>query len=168
MKQNEGILVIGGRKYSVVDLPGNDRLRKRFFDDYKSTAKSIIVVVDSLAFLSNVRDVADLIYTVISDPVISSKRIPILVVCNKQDEPKAKSAQVLRKQLEKEINVLRETKAASLQSTEDENSSSPLLGKANKSFEWSDIKNSVDFVDCSCFYEDDNSLEAVGSWIRKH
>ena len=166
MKQNEGIVVIGGRKYSVVDLPGYDRLRKRFFDDFKSTARSIIIVVDSLAFLSNVRDVADLVYTVISDVVVSSKRLPILIVCNKQDEPKAKSSQVLRKQLEKEINVLRETKAASLQSTEDE--SNALLGKSNKPFEWNDLKNTVDFVDCSCLYEDENCLEAVGTWIRKH
>ena len=169
MKQNEGIVKIGNKSFYVVDLPGYDRLRKRFFDDFKQTARSIVIVIDSLACLSNLRDVADLVYTTISDSVVSSRKLPILVVCNKQDETKAKSAQVLRKQLEKEINALRETRAASLASTEEKDDSrSTLLGKPNKTFEWTDIKNSIDFVDCSCIAEDDNSLEPVGSWIRSH
>lgn len=169
MKQNEGIFKIGNKSVSVVDLPGYDRLRKRFFDDFKQTAKNIVIVIDSLACLSNLRDVADLVYTIISDSVVSSRKLPILVVCNKQDEAKAKSAQVLRKQLEKEMNVLRETRAASLASTEEKDDSrSALLGKPNKTFEWTDIKNSIDFVDCSCIAEDDNCLEPVGSWIRSH
>jgi len=167
MKQNEGVVKIGNKTFSVVDLPGYDRLRKTFFDDFKTSARSIILVIDSLAFLTNMRDVADLVYVTLTDPVVSSRKLPILIACNKQDETKAKSANVVQKQLEKEMNALRETRAASLASTEGEENTK-VLGNPSKPFEWTDVKNNVQFVDCSCLNEDDDGLEPIGSWIRSH
>lgn len=48
-----------GKSLRVVDVPGHERLRGRFFDQYKKTAKGIVFVVDSVTVQKDVRDVAE-------------------------------------------------------------------------------------------------------------
>lgn len=48
-----------GKTVSVIDIPGNERLRGRFFDQYKNTAKAIVYVIDSVAVQKDIRDVAE-------------------------------------------------------------------------------------------------------------
>lgn len=48
-----------GKSVRVVDIPGNERLRRQFFDQYKNTAKAIAYVVDSVTIQKDVRDVAE-------------------------------------------------------------------------------------------------------------
>lgn len=43
----------------VVDIPGHERLRQRYFDQYKYTAKGIVFVVDSVTVQKEIRDVAE-------------------------------------------------------------------------------------------------------------
>lgn len=43
----------------MIDLPGQERLRNKFFDQYKSSAKAIIYVVDSVTIQKEIRDVAE-------------------------------------------------------------------------------------------------------------
>lgn len=43
----------------LVDIPGHERLRLRFFDQYKSTSKGIVYVVDSVTVQKDIRDVAE-------------------------------------------------------------------------------------------------------------
>lgn len=43
----------------VVDIPGHERLRIRFFDQYKSSAKGVVYVVDSVSVQKDIRDVAE-------------------------------------------------------------------------------------------------------------
>lgn len=162
MEPNEATVRLGNRSVTLVDLPGFDRLRNKFFDDYKSSARAIVFVLDSLSFVSNNRNVADFLYTVLSDPVVAKRRIPLLIACNKQDEAKAKSAKVLQKQLEKEVHAIRQTRAAALASI-DRDSDVVLIGNPNREFAWSDVNNRIDFVDCSC--QDEEKLHAVRDWI---
>lgn len=48
-----------GRSVRVVDIPGHERLRLRFFDQYKNTAKGIIFLIDSTTVQKDIRDVAE-------------------------------------------------------------------------------------------------------------
>lgn len=48
-----------GKDMQVIDVPGHERLRNRFVDQYKRTAKGIIYVVDSVTVQKDVRDVAE-------------------------------------------------------------------------------------------------------------
>lgn len=43
----------------VVDIPGHERLRHRYLDEYKKTARGLIYVVDSLTLNKEIRDVAE-------------------------------------------------------------------------------------------------------------
>lgn len=105
MKENEEqIHLKGGRKLAtLVDLPGFDRLRNQFWEKFKTRALGVVYVVDSVTFLSNSHNVADLLYQYLSDDFVISKRIPFLVACTKQDETRAKTAKVISAQLEKEL-----------------------------------------------------------------
>lgn len=43
----------------VVDIPGHERVRQKYFDLYKGTARGIVFVVDSLTLSKDIRDVAE-------------------------------------------------------------------------------------------------------------
>lgn len=43
----------------LVDIPGHERLRGRFVDEYKNSARGAVFVVDSLTLQKDVRDVAE-------------------------------------------------------------------------------------------------------------
>lgn len=112
-----------GKSLRVIDIPGHERLRGRFFDQYKKTAKGIVFVVDSVTVQKDIRDVAEYepyfswcsdyianhffhvvnsyLYTVLADPSVSS--VPVLIACNKQDETFAKGSSVVKPLLEKEL-----------------------------------------------------------------
>lgn len=117
-----------GKTVGVIDIPGNERLRGRFFDQYKNTAKAIVYVIDSVTVQKDIRDVAEWVltdavtmgrkahsftnwffshlsylYTILADEATAS--IPILIVCNKQDETLAKGSSVIKSLLEKELWV---------------------------------------------------------------
>lgn len=147
------------RTCTVIDLPGFDRLRPRFWEEYKARARALIFVIDSLAFLSNARDVADFLYDILSDKFVSSSKIPILIACNKQDAARAKSCNVITRQLEREMNAIRETRASSL--NEDE---IVILGSLSKDFTWRDVKNPISFCDCSCL-QNPPQVRPVAEWI---
>lgn len=48
----------------VIDIPGHERLRGRFYDQYKKTAKGIVFVIDSVSVQKDVRDVAEYDYLI--------------------------------------------------------------------------------------------------------
>jgi signal recognition particle receptor subunit beta len=43
----------------VIDIPGHERLRGKFFDEYKGTARGVIYVIDSVTFQKDIQDVAE-------------------------------------------------------------------------------------------------------------
>ena len=53
---------------------------------------------------TNVRDSAEFLYDVLTDPIIDERVPPILLFCNKSDCKNAKSKTTIRKQLETELS----------------------------------------------------------------
>ncbi|CAG9786624.1 unnamed protein product [Diatraea saccharalis] len=155
----------------LVDLPGQERLRNKFFDQYKNSAKAIIYVIDSVTIQKEIRDVAEYLYTILLDSVVRGNNPPLLILCNKQDQPLAKGSQVIKSLLEKEINLVRVTKSSQLQSVDPSQSNNTIyLGKTGKDFEFSHIGSKVDVVECSANTGDDEDpvdLKAVQEWISK-
>jgi hypothetical protein len=43
----------------VIDIPGYERLRVKFFDEYKGVTRGIVYVIDSVTFQKDIRDVAE-------------------------------------------------------------------------------------------------------------
>lgn len=148
---------------------GFERLRDKYWNDLKKGVRSIVFVVDSYQITSNIKDVADYFYTILADKLVISQKIPILVACNKQDKPKSKAAKVIRTLLEKEINSIRETRAAALESTDGDNERSRVIGSLDREFSFNDLKNTIDFVDCIAESKEDSScqIEDITCWLNK-
>lgn len=164
MQPNESDLLVGKRSLQLCDLPGHERLRSKLWSDYSGRARGVVFVVDSSQFLANIRDVADFLYTVLADSGVNKRKVPVLVACNKQDEPKAKSAKVIQSQLEKELNNIRATRSAALGST-DGSSENVLLGNPARDFRYSDLRVPIEFVDANS--SDEKGLDEVLKWISK-
>lgn len=149
---------------------GYERLRKKCWDDHRNNARAVVFVIDSFQISSNIRDVAEYLYTILTDRVVVSKRLPILIACNKQDKPKSKSAKVINSLLEKEITAIRETKQNTLESTEkDRDDLHTTLGSLDKEFSFNDIKNRSEFIDCIAYMKEDSpaQIDDIISWLNK-
>ncbi|XP_011496861.1 PREDICTED: signal recognition particle receptor subunit beta [Ceratosolen solmsi marchali] len=145
----------------IVDIPGHERLRYKFFDKYKKFAKGLVFVIDSVTIQKDVRDTAEFLYTLLSDLMIR-KSVPILILCNKQDHTLAKNSTVIKAVLEKEMNLLRVTKTNQLDNT-DASSSNVYLGITGKDFSFSHLDRKIKFAECSAGTPTD--LEQFKSWL---
>lgn len=157
---------------TVIDLPGYDSLRYQFLERFKAAARAVIFVVDSAAFQKEVREVAEFLYSILTDSVILRNAPPLLIACNKQDITMSKSAKLIQQQLEKELNTLRVTRAAAPSSLDSSGSGGAVhLGRKGKDFEFSHLSMKVEFVECSARGSkgEDNKadLERLEMWLNK-
>ncbi|XP_005094006.1 signal recognition particle receptor subunit beta [Aplysia californica] len=172
IKANSGEYAVPekNKNLRVIDLPGHERIRGQLLDEFKSLARGIVFVVDSGTLQKEVKEVAEYLYMLLSDRTVSSNAPPILILCNKQDLTLSKGAKVIRKQLEKEMNTLRITRAAALQGVGDTANNNAYLGKRDKDFDFADLKPlKVDFAECSALGEgkstDNPQMDDFYSWI---
>jgi signal recognition particle receptor subunit beta len=141
------------RTVTLVDVPGADRVRKPrlqhwFTSDDKNSIIGVIICVDSSTFTRQQRDVAELVYDTLVD---APNRIRILVVANKHDLQTAKSANLIRTALAKEMALLNKTRAASLSMTDgSDKNSSRLLKMADNAdtFDFDSLGKRLSFVEC--------------------
>ncbi|XP_074859860.1 signal recognition particle receptor subunit beta [Carettochelys insculpta] len=161
-----------GSTVTLVDLPGHESLRLQLLERFKAAARAIVFVVDSVAFQREVKDVAEFLYQVLTDSTVVKNAPSLLIACNKQDIPMAKSAKLIQQQLERELNTLRVTRLAA-PSTLDGSAGSGTapLGKKGKEFDFSQLPMSVELVECSARggkAEDGSAdLEGVQSWLAR-
>ncbi|RCN35984.1 GTP-binding domain protein [Ancylostoma caninum] len=157
---------IKGKHMKVVDFPGAERLRKQLVEKWlkkeRASLRGIAFVVDSSSFSKRARDVAEFFYDVALE---SGKKIPILIACNKQDHGLAKSSQVIRTSLEKEIGMINKTRAAALTTT-DGSSFRHTLTDTGANFSWDDLPKPVEFVECCAVGGASVGLEGIRSWIK--
>jgi len=99
------------RAYHVIDFPGHHRLREGL-SKVIPQAKAIIFMIDSNADVASVRQSAEYLYTLLTNPNINKHSTPFLIVCNKTDLVTANSVDKITKELEAELNELRKSKTA--------------------------------------------------------
>ncbi|XP_052759971.1 signal recognition particle receptor subunit beta-like [Mya arenaria] len=154
-----------GKTLRLVDLPGHERIRQQMLDGHKDLARGVIFVIDSSSVQKEIKDIAEYLYTVLSDNRISNMSPPLLVACNKQDMSFTKGAKVIQALLEKEMNTLRITKSAALQDTSASNNNT-YLGRRDRDFTFNDLKPmKIDFVECSC--QEKADINAIQDWLAK-
>jgi len=156
--------VPGATPLFLVDIPGHERIRGGVVDKWAAGARGIVFVVDSSTVTRQVRDVTEFLYSVLSNPTIHGNRPGVLVLCNKDDLTLAKSSQVIRGVLEKEIDKVRVSRSSRLESQEGELGQSVPLGRAGKAFEFQDLGNTVTFAEGSAM--DLDTLKPVTQWLK--
>lgn len=60
-------------------------------------------IIDCVTIQKDIRDAAEYLYNILSDPIILKSVSSMLIVCNKQDIPLAKSTTAVRCMFEKEL-----------------------------------------------------------------
>ncbi|CAM4558160.1 hypothetical protein PO909_002565 [Leuciscus waleckii] len=138
-----------GSSWTLIDVPGHESLRVSILEKYKAVARAVVFVVDSSVFQKDVRDVAEFLYSILTDGTVAKNSPALVVACNKQDISMAKSAKLIQQQLEKELNTLRLTRSAALSSQDGSVGGSVYLGKRGKDFEFSQLPGRVEFIECS-------------------
>jgi len=155
--------VEGKPNLNLVDVPGHERIRGGIVEQFSSSARGIVYMVDSNTVSKQVRDVAEYLHSILGNSAIHKNSPPVLVVCNKQDGGLAKTAQLIQTLLEKEIEKVRVTSSHQLEGLEGETSGGVFLGKEGKGFEFKDLSCNVTFVEGTATELD--SLSGVKEWL---
>ncbi|XP_067898082.1 signal recognition particle receptor subunit beta isoform X1 [Heterodontus francisci] len=161
-----------GPAVALYDLPGHESLRHQYLEKHKGDARAIVFVVDSVSFQKEVKDVAEFLYTLLTDAVIVKNAPPLLIACNKQDVTMAKSAKLIQQQLEKELNTLKMIRSGVPKSLDGSGTGGVVpLGKKGKEFDFSQGSMKIDFVECSARGSKGDKGEAsigtVEAWLVK-
>lgn len=175
IKENKGrldpSLNKSGKPWKLIDIPGHERVRAKYLYNHKDNARGLVFLIDSVNFPREIRDVAEYMYDLLANRTMQKNKMSILVACNKQDLTTAKSNNVIKTQLEKELNKLRQTRSAALLGIDDYSSSkNAFIGKQGKDFEFTHVHPiKVDFCECSLKSEKDvqPNLEEVRAWLEK-
>eukprot|EP00794_Sanderia_malayensis_P015444 gene15444-17023_t len=172
IRENKGQYLLSkenaGKRLVVIDLPGHERIRGQYIKKYEENTRGILFLVDSATFPKQARDIAEFLYDIFASKVWRKTKPPILVVCNKQDLPVAKSCNVIKTQLEKELNNLRKTRAAALKGTDDSNSPENVdIGKKGKDFSFNNLHSKIEFIECQLKDGDASNLADIENWLKK-
>ncbi|XP_059489361.1 signal recognition particle receptor subunit beta [Neocloeon triangulifer] len=170
VKENIGDFANNKATLKIIDIPGHERVRGKFFDQHKQNARGIAFIVDSSTLQSNIRDVAEYLYSLLTDQVVASSSPWFLIVCNKQDQTMAKGSSAVKKLLEKELNTLRKTKHNRLANLDNSAEKVISLGGEDKDFEFEQLnKIRVNFAETSLFNsasKDSIDYKQVEIWLE--
>ncbi|KAF9355459.1 hypothetical protein BGX26_006504 [Mortierella sp. AD094] len=163
IKENEtDIALIEGQKpIHLVDIPGHERLRFKF-SEFMPIARAVVFIVDSSSVPRQTRLLAEYLYDILSDKFAQSERIPILIACNKSDLLTSFKKERIQTLLETEINKLRQTRTAALDTQDSEGNENVFLGFEGKDFSFQDLENDVEFIEYSAENKD---IENIKDWM---
>ncbi|GJN03428.1 hypothetical protein PR202_ga20873 [Eleusine coracana subsp. coracana] len=130
----------------LVDVPGHARLKTKL-DEFLPRAAGVILLY---------------LYDILTKATVVKKRVPVLIFCNKTDKVTAHSKEFIRKQLEKEINKLRESRnALSSADISDE----VKLGVPGEAFNFSQCQNKVTVAEGAGLT---GNVSAIEEFIREY
>ncbi|KAI1314641.1 hypothetical protein EDD11_001940 [Mortierella claussenii] len=145
----------------MVDIPGHERLRFKF-SEFMPIARGVVFVVDSSTVARQTRLLAEYLYDILSDKFSQNERIPILIACNKSDLLTSFRKERIQTLLETEINKLRHTRTAALDTQDTEDNENVFLGFEGKAFAFQDLENEVEFIECSA---ENKQIEDIKNWM---
>eukprot|EP01128_Nolandella_sp_AFSM9_P000232 TRINITY_DN10404_c0_g1_i1.p1 TRINITY_DN10404_c0_g1~~TRINITY_DN10404_c0_g1_i1.p1 ORF type:complete len:270 (-),score=57.40 TRINITY_DN10404_c0_g1_i1:61-849(-) len=145
----------------VVDYPGHYRLRQGL-DKYVARAGCVVFVVNANGDEASYRAAADYLYSLFTNHVVNDLQIPILIALNKSELLTAKSQHSVRTILEKELNELRSSQAATpgQQDSDDD----IFLGILGQRFSIDQLPFEVSFAEIS---GKEGNVEPVLSFLRE-
>ncbi|KAG0228288.1 hypothetical protein BGW42_002280 [Actinomortierella wolfii] len=162
MKENEADVTIEeGKTAHLVDIPGHERLRFKF-SEFMPITGSVIFVIDSATIGRQTRLAAEYLYDILAHKVSQKEKTPVLIACNKSDLLTAFKKDRIQSLLEAEMNKLRHTRTAALDTQDAEENETVFLGFEGQDFSFLDLENEVEFIECSV--ESDN-IDAIKEWV---
>lgn len=105
MVANEDKITIGKKVHNVIDFPGHQRLRAELMTTYLRKAGKVIFVIDASNLKATLPSVAQQLYDLLTRTFISESSVPVVIACNKSDDPTAATPDQARSLLEAELSV---------------------------------------------------------------
>jgi len=109
------------------------------------------------------------LYDLLTDQDIVRRNVPVLILCNKQDQYLAKGCSLIKQLLEEEINILRMTKVRQLGGI-DTSLTNIFLGRKGIDFDFSQLDPQVYFAESFAFNENRElpiNIEELKDWLDK-
>lgn len=100
----------------IVDCPGNPRLCN-IPKDFFPVTTGIIYLIDSTNFRDQARVIGDQLYQILTSEKLIRNECEVFIACNKSDLEASKDWELIKKHLQKEMNNLCKSKAASPDTT---------------------------------------------------
>jgi signal recognition particle receptor subunit beta len=141
----------GGPVRRLVDLPGHGRLAY-LQAQFLPIAGVVVLVVDSVAVLRAMRPVAERLYDVITASADADELASVVVACNKHEMLTAADASAVKRELLRELNELRTTRAMQPRTAgtdDDADAGDVMLGVDGEPLTYEQLPTSVEFVECS-------------------
>ncbi|SCP03739.1 signal recognition particle receptor, beta subunit, putative [Plasmodium malariae] len=123
MKENIAFINLKNKKKKkkfirFVDFPGHPKLSYAM-NKYFSITNVIVYMLDS-SDRQSLKVVAEKLFELFTNKVIVKKQIPFIVLCNKTDLCNSRPKQVIKEDLEREIEILKMSKYNSLDDEDNE------------------------------------------------
>eukprot|EP01096_Ripella_sp_DP13-Kostka_P007158 TRINITY_DN2601_c0_g1_i1.p1 TRINITY_DN2601_c0_g1~~TRINITY_DN2601_c0_g1_i1.p1 ORF type:complete len:268 (-),score=118.44 TRINITY_DN2601_c0_g1_i1:9-812(-) len=143
----------GGRakNVTIVDFPGHNENRHQLMNSYVPQAKAILFVIDSVNEKIH-KQGAQFLYDILIHPYVHKLEIPVAICCNKTDMHTALSTSDLQNYLERELNVLRQSKSSApgIEGFGDDDDDEKIsLGYDGEAFKFDQLPFTVDFLPVS-------------------
>ncbi|CAN1320839.1 Signal recognition particle receptor subunit beta [Linum perenne] len=129
----------------IVDVPGHPCLRPKL-DEFSHQAAGIVFVVDALEFLPKLHGVSEYLYDILTKASVVRNKVPVLICCNKTEKVTAHTKEFICKQLEKEIDKLRQSRSSV---SDADVANDHTLGTPGKPFSFSQCTNKVSIGEAS-------------------
>ncbi|RKO93322.1 signal recognition particle receptor beta subunit-domain-containing protein [Blyttiomyces helicus] len=149
----------------IIDVPGHEKLRFKYAE-FIPECSGIIFMLDSGAITRDVRRATEYLYDLLVNPHTQKLQIPVLIVCNKADSLLALNEKKVQELLESEINRLRTTRAAQVDSLDDDRADD-FLGYEKEAFRFEHISNQIDFVTTSLVSGDSKGLDTIVNFVTQ-
>uniref|UniRef100_A0A6P7G1H8 Signal recognition particle receptor subunit beta n=1 Tax=Diabrotica virgifera virgifera TaxID=50390 RepID=A0A6P7G1H8_DIAVI len=169
IKENVANYISNNEVLRIIDIPGHERLRDKFFEQYKEITKGIVYVVDSNTITQDIRDAAEFLYNMLVDPVVIKNKPKLLILCNKQDYTFAKGGSAVKAIFEKELNTLRITKSNQLESVDPKMKKTALLGDPEEDFDFAALPLKVDIAESYAYHKNGTvDIDGLKKWLAHH
>ena len=99
-------------KVSSIDIPGHFNFRARIQETVEN-ARAVILMVDSKD-RTKLPEAAEMLYDILNNITVLENKVPIMVVCNKQDIQFARRATQIEHEFERDIEELRRVRKATM------------------------------------------------------
>ncbi|KIY97082.1 hypothetical protein MNEG_10881 [Monoraphidium neglectum] len=145
----------------LLDVPGHHSARHHLEAVLKDAA-AIVFLVDAVEVTPHRTEAADMLYEVLTHSAVHRSRTPLLIACNKMDlEMEAHSVDFIRKTLERQLDAMRKTRAASI-GKDAGGGGGAALGPAERPFSFAALRSKVALAPAAA---KTGSLEEVVAFI---
>ncbi|KRY71253.1 Signal recognition particle receptor subunit beta [Trichinella pseudospiralis] len=179
VRENFSAVTVSGNRLELIDIPGAEELRITFLNSHlKRGIRGIIYVIDSSTFAKQCKEVAQYLYNLLCALLATKNhRVKVLIACGKQDIVTAKSSNILKANLEKELDLLNRSERFALGTTEIGGVSGSLKKtllldqRDDGLFSFDKLPITVQFCECSSKVKNHNDndigLKDVELWLKR-